>query len=34
MAICRKERVGVWSQSKMAMNSPLVFLSAALMLPD
>jgi hypothetical protein len=33
MAICRKERVGMWSQSKIAMNSPVVFFSAALMLP-
>ena len=33
MAICMNERVGMWSQSKMATNSPVVFFSAALMLP-
>lgn len=33
IAICMNERVGMWSQSKIATNSALVFLSAALMLP-
>ena len=30
---CRNERVGIWSQSKIATNSPVVLLSAALILP-
>ena len=33
MHTCRKERVGMWSQSKMAMYSECVTWSAALMLP-
>ncbi|MNT35366.1 hypothetical protein D3C72_1713920 [compost metagenome] len=33
MQSCRKERVGMWSQSKIATYSPLVCVSAALMLP-
>ncbi|MNL43468.1 hypothetical protein D3C87_1659820 [compost metagenome] len=31
--ICRKERVGTWSASKMAMYSPLVTFSASFRLP-
>ncbi|MNL06968.1 hypothetical protein D3C87_1276250 [compost metagenome] len=33
MVICRKDRVGMWSQSKIAMYSPSVFASALLILP-
>ena len=33
MQICRKERVGMWSQSKMVTYSESVTASAALMLP-
>ncbi|MNT37418.1 hypothetical protein D3C72_1735570 [compost metagenome] len=33
IVICRKERTGMWSQSKIATNSPCVCRSAELILP-
>lgn len=33
MVICRNERVGTWSQSKIETNSPVAYFNALLMFP-
>ncbi len=32
IVICRNERVGTWSQSKMETNSPVAYSSSALLM--